>query len=236
MGSAIGSALLVSIEQRSPLDELLLEHYPHLRVIPDGESFVLRGSFPVVCEGQQVDAFKVEIVLKKRDDHYIPIVRELGHRIPRILDRHINGDGTACVGLPEELLMRTHGKPMPLLDFLQGPVHEYFFGQVCFESGLGWPHGEWRHGNEGVYDFLTELFTSTSYRHISILLGFAAADTVRGHWPCFCDSGKKIRNCHKDEVVEARKKMPAVVARILKTKLDSIKEDVWGKLAKPTSD
>jgi hypothetical protein len=67
---------------------------------------VIRGTLPIEHDGVELDRFLVEVELTRLEAD-LPIVREIGGRIPRLRDlRHINADGSACVCLPEDYFLK----------------------------------------------------------------------------------------------------------------------------------
>jgi hypothetical protein len=180
--------------------------YPQLHVVVTGDLVVVRGSFPVVAEGVVRDRYSVEIKLPKDHPNALPAVREVGGRIPRTPERHINVDGAACVLLPDER-WRIWPPGSRLLSFLQGPVHNFFLAQSLVEKGDPWPFGQWGHGAVGIREYYAELINTTELQVIRAYLQCLAAKEVKGHWPCPCGSEKRLRNCHMSTVLDLRVKI-----------------------------
>ncbi len=44
-------------------------------------------------------------------------------------------------------------------------------------------------------------------------LRLLSMNEVKGHHPCPCGSGKALRQCHRDEVDELKKRIPSFMAR-----------------------
>jgi|SRR5438093_1406189 len=180
--------------------------YPelHFRVI--GDVVRVRGTFPIVCEGQVLDRYSVELLLARDHPKSLPLVREIGGRIPRTPERHVNQDGTACVLLPDQ---RWEVWPIgsPLLDFLNGPVRNFFLGQSLVERGDPWPFGQWGHGARGIIEYYSGLLDTQDLLVISRYLECLVAKKVKGHWPCPCGSGKRLRDCHTGNVRDLQEKI-----------------------------
>ncbi len=104
-------------------------------------------------------------------------------------------DGTACVCLPEDYLLR-HPGPFDLLAFLDGPVRDYLIAQALVEAGHPWPHGEWAHGFEGLDDWATGFLGSLPSERKKAYGEVLRLREVKGHLACPCGSGKKLRDCH----------------------------------------
>ncbi len=106
------------------------ERYPGLHFAEEGGEVLIRGSFPVLFQGQALDHYMIEVQLSKKHPAELPIVRETGGRIPHHSDRHVNADtGIACVLIPDE---RWKLWPIgePLLTYFTGPLHSFFLEAV----------------------------------------------------------------------------------------------------------
>ena len=191
--------------------------YPDLRFRLAGELVVLEGDFPLVAEGKVRDRYSVEITLAKDHPKSLPVVRELAGRIPRKPERHMNGDGTACVLLPDER-WKSWPAGAPLVDFLNGPLRNYFICQSVVESGDPWPMEELAHGAAGIRASYAELLGTDDVNVIRGYLACLAAKLVKGHWLCPCGSRKRLRDCHLARVLELRKKIsPADASKSLRS-------------------
>jgi hypothetical protein len=178
--------------------------FPGLRFVIESDIIYLRGSFPVMFEGQVLDRYSVELQLPRNHPTGLPVVRETGGRIPRHIDRHIlAADGTACVLLPDER-WRLWPIGSPLLKYIVGPLHSFFLAQTMVEEGQPWPFGQWAHGAKGIFQFYRELLETSDLWVITTYLDYLAAKKVKGHWPCPCKSGRKLRDCHFDQVKDLR--------------------------------
>ena len=180
--------------------------YPGLRFRVAGDLVILEGDFPLVAEGKVRDRYSVQITLARDHPKSIPVVREVAGRIPRKPDRHINENGTCCVLLPDE---RWKSWPVgaPLVDFLNGPVRNFFICQTLVESGDPWPMEQLAHGADGIRASYAEFLGTDDVNVIRGYLACLAAKQVKGHWPCPCGSGKRLRHCHLMRVLDLRKKI-----------------------------
>ena len=182
-------------------------HYPDVRFVEVGDTICVRGTFPVVFEGQVLDCYSVELQLAHDHPKGLPVVREIGGRIPHHADRHINAhDGTACALLPDER-WRVWPKGAPLVDFLKGPLHGFFLAQSLVEAGQPWPWGQWAHGAKGVFQFYREILKTSDLRTMIRFLEYITAKKPKGHWPCACGNGKLLRQCHFVLVSSLREKI-----------------------------
>lgn len=185
--------------------EYVRARYPCLLSMPHDKGIALRGTFPLMHEGQEIDSFKVLIDLREiRASLFAADVFETGGRVPRIPARHINDGGSACVALPEDIVVATGGEPMALSAFLDGPVRSYFLAQAVFEREGRWPFGERGHGDEGRREFYFELLGTGDLAVAARYLVVLAAPKLHRQWFCPCGSGEKLRRCHGDHLAALR--------------------------------
>jgi len=182
-----------------------------LHVSLEREVVRIRGTFPVRHVGEELDRYAIVLEFPGDYPDGLPIVREVGGRIPWTADHHVYTNGVACVLLPEQLWW-SFPPGTRFLEYLKGPLHNYFLGQSVVAAGGTWPFGEHRHGPNGVIDFYAEQFGAKELQVIVRLLELVAEGRLKGHWSCPCGSGNKIRNCHPGAIAVARK-MPAWAAR-----------------------
>jgi hypothetical protein len=109
----------------------------------------VRGSYAVRDGGVFLDRYQIEIRVPRDYPKNVPVVEEIGGRIPRTADRHISADGTACLLVPEEWLL---AGDQSFKAFLNGPMKNFFLGQILVEAGKPWPFGQRSHGYEGLIE------------------------------------------------------------------------------------
>ena len=82
----------------------------------------------------------------------------------------------------------------------------YFFTYEYYSRFGEYPFGERSHYNQGVLEYYKEYFHLSSLKQtIAFLQQVSKMKIYRGHWLCPCGSGKRIRECHKNEVINALK-------------------------------
>jgi hypothetical protein len=192
-----------------------LEHrvaatYPTLHVVVENGLVHVRGTFPVLHDLLELDRFEVDVVLARNHPRELPAVYETGGRIPRTPERHVNSDGTACVGIPDVYWLENPTGEVDVLGFLRREVHNYFLGQAAVENGDPWPFGEWSHGREGLLEHYGALFGSTDPLTICRLLRYSV-QRLKGHLPCPCGSSRRYRNCHREVVSRIAEHLPMSV-------------------------
>ena len=191
----------------------LAEPFPDLRVTGEKQGVRVRGSFPVLFEGEVLDRFAIDVEIDNRFPQSVPKVRETAGRIPLSPGRHANrSDGTLCPIVPLDWLVRPE-RDRSVLSFLQGPVHNYLLGQSLVERGDPWPFGERAHGRAGVLEALRDLLAIETEREILVYLNYLSHEEVKGHWACPCGSGSRLRNCHVSRVRQLQQIIPPEIAR-----------------------
>jgi hypothetical protein len=190
----------------------IAERFPDLRVSKEGDVVFLRGSFPIIHEGEILDRYEIELEIPPDLGDSIPKLRETGGRIPRNVNRHMDpATGDACPVVPEEWLL--HAACGSVISFLTGPVRNFFIGQSLVEQGEPWPFGERSHGRAGLLEYYEELFETTDSAAMVRYLECLSRDGLKGHWDCPCGSGERLRDCHLEQLRTLRRKMPRLVAR-----------------------
>lgn len=178
--------------------------YPELHFYIEGDQIKMIGTLPIKDGSEVFDRFSILIILPTDFPRSLPNVYEIGGRIPRTADRHVNsGSGEACVLLPEER-WRVWSRGSSLLAYFNGPLRNYFLGQAMVELGEPWPFGERSHGIRGLRDYYNETLGTDDPRIILKYLHCLSAKKPKGHWDCPCGSGKRLRACHMPLVLNLR--------------------------------
>lgn len=175
---------------------------------------ILSGHYPLFEAGRVYDRYLMALELSKESPRGLPIVCEIGHRIPHDPNRHINPvDGTACVVLPDAFWYE-NPDGMGLIDFLGGPLRSFFVGQSLFEEGVPnpWHSGEWQHGIDGILDFYGPLVGSTDPEIISNYLVVLGSVHFSKNWFCPCGQDRKLKRCHLSLLEQLRARIPPAVA------------------------
>jgi hypothetical protein len=200
------------VEQPRLLDQLrsdLAAKYPALHAYPNEDRVLVQGSYAVQHEGAELDWYLIEVELPRNYPQFLPRTKEIGGRIARCVDRHINLDGSLCLGVPEELWLKFAGK-FDIVSYLEGPVRTFLISNSLVELGHSWPHGERSHGAAGIFEYYKETlgFDAAQTRQ---LLEHLAKGVLKGHWACPCGSGQVVRRCHLTQIRELQARVPVEV-------------------------
>jgi hypothetical protein len=184
--------------------------YPNLHFYPHDDRVEVRGTFPIIDDGVELDRYSIEITLLRDYPESLPIVRETGGKIPHHADNHMS-NGVACLFVPDER-WRICPPGTTLLEFLNNPVRNYFLGHAVYTRTGEWPLGQRAHGAAGIYEYYAEMLGTTDETVIAGYLDCLSRQELKGHWLCPCRSGKRLRACHRDQIIDLRKKIPPAVA------------------------
>lgn len=201
---------LESPNRPEELRSVLAAKYPDLHFTLEGEIGWLRGSFPVVHDGQEIERFQIEVRIPAKFPREIPLARETAHRIPLDRDWHVFNGGGLCTVVPEEWLLNPKAKS--IIAYLDGPLRNYFINHALAEAGQARAMGERTHGAAGLIEAYGEMVEATEARSILRYLEFCAAKKVKRHWPCPCGSSKRVCDCHFEKVRELRARIPRWIA------------------------
>jgi hypothetical protein len=198
------------------------EVYPNLHFYPLNERVVVRGTLPIIDAGTELDRYSVEIVLLADYPTALPLVWETDGKIPRNVDHHVSESGQACLFIPDER-WKIYPPGTTFLQFLNGPVRNFFLGQSVFRRTGEWPFGQRRHRSAGILEYYGELLRTDDETVILCYLECLSRPTLKGHWPCPCKSGKRVRDCHRHQIKDLREKIPCEFA---KKSLRSVTTDI----------
>lgn len=207
----------------------LRKHFRTLRLVNDGSKVTIRGALPVLADdGTELDRFQIEIELPEDFPKSVPSVRETGGRLPRNPDRHVNADGTACLFVRDES-WRFWGGDLTLVDFIQGPVYQFFLGQVYFETHNKWPFGERKHFARGVAEYYFDELGTRDIFFVHRFLTYLAAVSVDKSLPCYCGGTARLETCHAGKLFFLRGRIERHIA------CDSLEQvtELIKKLPKP---
>ncbi len=196
--------------QKKAINELeeIKQYYPSLRLKDsDNDWATYSGTIAFTANyesrGLIDDEFEIEIVFPLTGKDYLPTAKETGGRIPHEPDFHINSDGTMCLGVIFEI-RRKHKQAPSLKAFINSLLIPFLYAFSFKEKHGHRPFGELSHGEKGVAEYYTEFFGTSSDLVVLELLKIIVEDSYRGHLPCPCNSGKRLRNCHGKQIREMK--------------------------------
>ena len=124
------------------------------------------------------------------------------------IDRHIMTDGRACLGVQAEIRMRwpPGSRIVEFLENLVAPILAWQAYYDAYQKPPPW--GERSHYKQGILEFYAELLgRPVDSSVVGFMRLLARKNRPKGHERCPCNSGKRLRNCHRDLVYDARQRV-----------------------------
>lgn len=167
------------------------------------------------------DWFEIEIRIPNEYPDVLPEVVELQGKVVSNYE-HLNSDGTFCLAVPiaEQLAFK---KEQTLLGFVNNLVVNYLYSYCYWRQHREYPFDDSPHGLEGFVDYYEKLFeielSPELFSGIERIIKYG----YRGHHPCPCGSGKIVRKCHKQVVMDLAQEK---IRRQLGSEIKAIKDAV----------
>lgn len=172
--------------------------FPKLQLVECESVSIISGEIDIIDnQGKLWESYQVEIHPSGGFPYCFPLVYEVGNKIPRIIDWHVNPSGTCCIGVrPDEAIKCKNG--ISILHFIKNEMIPYFFNQTYRRIEGYYPNGEWAHYEEGVFQFYERMLKTNNPIKIVRLLKFIAAESPPKRIDkCFCGNGRSYRKCHQ---------------------------------------
>ena len=143
-----------------------------------------------------------------------PFITETGGHISKKYP-HKYCDNGLCLGITTEILMKCcTNNIFDLFIWFEDFVIPYFFSYEYYNLTGEYPVGERSHGNQGILEYYMDIFNLQNINQAYHFIKYASTlKQYRGHFLCPCGSMKKIRNCHKNELMKTFE--PYIKERIL---------------------
>lgn len=129
----------------------------------------------------------------------LPKVYLLNHDELKIPERHIDSKnkGLCCLA-PNTECQLILGKNYSLIDFTEKLVKPFFVSQVIFDKTGKWPYGDYKHYTEGLIEYYSKRLEIYPNQIVSALEILLEKKVIPRNELCFCGSGKKYKNCHRN--------------------------------------
>ena len=172
-----------------------------------GKSPVLRGLFQFSATHEQggliCDAYELEIEIPESFPEETPVVREIGHRIPRDGNFHINlREESLCLGSPLALRLHLFREPS-LNSFASNCIVPYLYA-VSHKLSNGGPFifGELDHGEKGELDDYLRIFgLKTHSEALRTLHMLGLKKRIANKRPCPCGCSRRLGVCKFNSVI-----------------------------------
>jgi hypothetical protein len=195
--------------------ELLDKHINRLKLMYPGlkltekvngkYSIIGNVGFTVKYDGKVIkDDYDIEIIIPDTYPQCLPAVQEIGNRILRCPNNHINDDGTFCFGAPLAV-KQTFVQKRELLWFVREQVVRFLFNHSYKRDYGVRPDGELSHGPKGLLEYYYGLFSTCDNVTVLEFLRLLSKDQYDDQDLCPCGSGRKIRKCHYRLIKKVRR-------------------------------
>lgn len=180
------------------------EMYPGMAIVPSrGPGLLLQGQFSFVAGQSVIDAiqetYKLQIFVPKGFPRELPAVTEIGGRIPRDGNYHVNPDpdNTLCLGSPLRLLREIAVNPT-LLGFTERCLVPYLYAVSCkLKDGRAFAFGELSHGYEGIVEEEGPYFGVHDRRMLyAVFRMLCIKKRIANKHECPCGCGKRLGRCN----------------------------------------
>lgn len=174
------------------------------------ETAIVHGVYDIqVPDSSRSIEYGIVLVLPENYPKSPPLLYCNDPRLPiDNIDRHIMPHGQACLGVNAEIGMRWP-PGSSIVDFLNNLVTPFLIWQAYYETHQkAPPWGGRSHFGQGVLEFYRENLGMTGNEPV---VGFmrllARKNQPKGHEPCPCGSGEKLRDCHRKMLYAARERL-----------------------------
>ena len=224
--------IIISKEDSNKQVASLLERYPNLTVTSKTENKVdIKGKIHINRNCDKISVCKeygIEISIPLNSDR-LPTVRETEHYIRDY--PHMYTNKTLCLATDTDLYLRFR-EGFDLVAWMEEYVEIYFVSYECYKRYDVFPFGERSHGSKGVLEFYCDYFKIPDSIQVKDFISYIATKEYKGHHPCPCGSGKKLRNCHGDAIISA--KQDGYLSTLVKRDLERIESEEARKNASNT--
>lgn len=178
----------------------ILTAYPGLSLKPSrGPSIVFEGTLWFDASYREVnvrDSFSLELEVPADFPSSPPVVKEIGGRIPKHEDFHVNPDGSLCLGSDVAIKEGLHEQPT-LLDFIDGFVVGFLLNaSMKLEHGGPFITGELPHGRLGLISDYQERFGLKTEEEVhSALTMLSLKKRVANRQLCPCGCNRRLGKC-----------------------------------------
>jgi len=207
-----GDAKIMNSQLLSYVNQFL-DEYPFMSLVSSRNADVcLRGKLcfkGIISTGKKVeDSYRLEIIIPVKYPKDVPIVKEIGGKIPRHEDYHVNGNGTLCLGSPLRLMLKISKNPS-ITGFVKNCLIPYLFAvSQKIRNEVNFAFGELEHGIQGLfndYSNLLGLKDQSDIKQAVKLLSIKKRLANKQECPCGC--GKRLGLCKFRNKVNALRKI-----------------------------
>lgn len=192
---------------------LVATEYPTLEYQTDEETgdLCLEGVFVYDPKSGIRDEIQTRIVFPAFYPEQEPRAYDVASRFPPTLERHFYKDdyrdGRCCLWLPPASKWNKHD-PTPLLTFLDELVM-FFERQLIFDATGKWAGPAYAHGYDGYYQWVKQRLGADEQLFSALSPVLSSSVKIARNEPCPCQSGRKYKKCHLEDVDNIRREVGA---------------------------
>jgi hypothetical protein len=181
-------------------------------MIVDSECVVAHGTYAIrVPETEREIEYGIVILFPENYPKRPPILFCNDSKLPiGVIDRHIMKNGGACLGVRAEINNRWKLNPA-IANFIENMASPFLAWQTYFDVFHKPPSwGERAHFINGIREFYAEILgmpAATEADIIGFMKLLARKNSPKGHELCPCNSGEKLRNCHRSLIDKVRQQI-----------------------------
>lgn len=180
----------------------LSDFYPNLHFKLGNAGIKLSGNLTFCATFNNTvitDIYKVRILLLENYPKSPPTCKELDNRIPR--EYHTNPDDTLCLGTELEVY-RNFIKNRTIIGFIDKLLIPFLYRFSYIQKFNAEPFPDRAHGLKGIIEFYTQELKCNDFDAVVNFLTLLSKKKIRGHHKCPFGSGKQLRDCHIQKVIE----------------------------------
>lgn len=193
--------------------ESITRGYPDLRIKEEGDKHIILGCLPITSNGVLLERYVIRLIASPNYPNELPKLFEVGGKLPKIGNRHFDPETEeACTLLKDEWGWLKDKYPT-LLEFIKGPVSDFFIWQACYDHFGFDKLGDWPHGAVGRLAFYKSRFQTDDLETVRRGLWHLSSQRFEPNSLCYCGSGRKACHCHQAQILQLRMKIPRSIAK-----------------------
>lgn len=163
--------------------------------------WIIKGDLDICdTKGDYWETFNIIIVVPQNYPNCIPVVIENSELIPRDIDWHISKGGACCIDIEHNLIAMSK-RGININSFIREKIYPYFANQRYKFSKEKYAGKEYAHHLDGVIQYYIEdLYLISPEIIIHFLERILSKNLIGRNNKCPCGSGKKIKECHLDQI------------------------------------
>lgn len=172
----------------------LLDSQPRLKIDENKAEYIIQGVYiytlgfnDCILQGER----NIKLIVQKDFPNSIPEFYVFDY--PEHIE-HVYKNGNVCLATIGEMIYFLNENPS-LTAFVDKFVNAFIYTLDWFKKYKVYPFGDRKHGYKGLFDYYLNDLKLTKEQYTKMIF-MIYENKYRGHLPCICGSGKKLRDCH----------------------------------------